>query len=68
MGHPDRSDFRRLWRNVLPAATGTVMEIGCGVGRITHTLDGIFAVVHASDPSPGMFECARRGALGENVI
>ncbi len=42
-----------------PAAQMRVLEIGCGAGRVTSALAGIFGEVHAVDVSGEMVRCAR---------
>jgi SAM-dependent methyltransferase len=41
-----------------------VLEIGCGVGRITKALAGFFGEVHAVDVSPEMIRLAREKLAG----
>jgi SAM-dependent methyltransferase len=41
-----------------------VLEIGCGAGRVTRALAGLFGEVHAVDVSGEMVEQARRGLRG----
>ena len=41
-----------------------VLEIGCGAGRVTRALAGLFGEVHAVDVSGEMVELARRALAG----
>ncbi|MEU8456038.1 class I SAM-dependent methyltransferase [Streptomyces griseoaurantiacus] len=43
----------------LPEGIGTVLEIGCGIGRLTPTLAAAARRVAALDMTPGMLESAR---------
>jgi 2-polyprenyl-3-methyl-5-hydroxy-6-metoxy-1,4-benzoquinol methylase len=43
--------MKRAGREINPAAT--VLELGCGTGRVTHALADLFAKVIAVDVSPG---------------
>ena len=43
-----------------PARTGTALDFGCGVGRLTRALAGRFTTVLGVDVSPRMVEQARR--------
>lgn len=56
----------RIWRDVrdavgyVPARGAVVVEIGCGVGRLTRAIAADVAHVHAFDISEGMLDVARR--------
>ena len=56
----------RIWRDLreaigyVPAHGDLVVEIGCGVGRLTRAIAGDVAHVHAFDISEGMLEVARQ--------
>lgn len=56
----------RIWRDLreaigyAPARGDVVVEIGCGVGRLTRAIAPDVAHVHAFDISEGMLEVARR--------
>ena len=57
---------RRIWRDLhdaighTPRHTDVVVEVGCGVGRLTRAIAGDVAHVHAFDISEGMLTVARR--------
>lgn len=56
-----------IWR-CGPASDRQMLEIGCGVGRMTRCLAGHFRKVHAVDISSEMLSLARRNLAGiENV-
>jgi SAM-dependent methyltransferase len=56
----------RIWRDVrdavgyVPTPGDVVVEIGCGVGRLTRAIAADVAHVHAFDISEGMLDVARR--------
>lgn len=50
----------RAQRLELPAARGSALDFGCGVGRVTHALVDHFASVLGVDASPSMLTRARR--------
>jgi len=61
-----RANFHQLVRPYLPVLLQgadprrcRVLEIGCGVGRMTRWFADTFGEVHALDVSPGMMERAR---------
>jgi len=57
---------RRIWHDVhhaigvAPRHTDVVVEVGCGVGRLTRAIAADVAHVHAFDISEGMLTVARR--------
>lgn len=59
----------RIWRDLregigyVPGRHDVVVEIGCGVGRLTRAIAADVAHVHAFDISEGMLEVARRSGL-----
>jgi ubiquinone/menaquinone biosynthesis C-methylase UbiE len=59
----------RIWRDLreavgyVPGHDDVVVEIGCGVGRLTRAIAADVAHVHAFDISEGMLEVARRSGL-----
>lgn len=63
-GRSDWDDFSRHWRHHWPELGGTVVEIGCGGGRLTHVLAETFDRVVALDVSADMIERARRASPG----
>ena len=67
LGQQDWRDFWALWQRSYLVARDTVMEIGCGAGRISNALADTFAVVHALDVSPGMLDFARRTCRKSNI-
>jgi ubiquinone/menaquinone biosynthesis C-methylase UbiE len=63
----DWLDFERVWRQTVGYEPGTVLEIGCGAGRITRMLAGTFAKVIATDVSSDMIEYARSRIKNEKI-
>lgn len=71
---PDVGSFWRsgvsIWREIKqhtgygPAPDDTVVEIGCGVGRLTRPISGEVGTVHAFDISPEMLAKAANDAPG----
>jgi len=55
----DWLDFELVWRRTVGFQPGTVLEIGCGAGRVTRALGRIFGEVHAVDVSGEMVARAR---------
>jgi SAM-dependent methyltransferase len=59
----------RIWRDLreaigyAPRREDVVVEIGCGVGRLTRAIAGDVGRVHAFDISEGMLAVARRAGL-----
>ena len=47
--------------------TKACLEVGCGVGRMTRQLAGVFDQVYALDVSEGMITAAKASAISENV-
>lgn len=66
MGRSDWADFRAHWHHYWPELGGTCLEIGCGVGRITHVLAEDFDFVIAVDVAEPMLERAA-AAVPSNV-
>jgi SAM-dependent methyltransferase len=58
----------RIWRDLhrtigyVPASSNVVVEVGCGVGRLTRAIASDVGHVHAFDISEGMLAVARRSA------
>jgi ubiquinone/menaquinone biosynthesis C-methylase UbiE len=63
----DWLDFERAWLQTVGYEPGTVLEIGCGAGRITRMLAGSFAKVVATDVSADMIAYARSRIRNENI-
>jgi SAM-dependent methyltransferase len=57
------TDMTNICRGMDPKQM-RVLEIGCGAGRITKALAGIFGEVHAVDISPEMIKLARENLAG----
>src|SRR3954468_14981274 len=58
-GRSDWEDFRSHWEHYQGALTGSCLEIGCGVGRLTRVLAEQFDSVHSLDVSDEMIAQAR---------
>jgi SAM-dependent methyltransferase len=58
-GRDDWAQFLSHWRHYEPAVGGSVVEIGCGAGRLTAALTGWFATVDSLDVSEDMIARAR---------
>jgi ubiquinone/menaquinone biosynthesis C-methylase UbiE len=65
LGRSNWEDFERHWRQYEPDLGGTVLEIGCGPGRVTKTLMERFDRVIALDVSARMIQLARKVAEAE---
>jgi SAM-dependent methyltransferase len=63
----DWHDFDSAWRKCGRDGSGTVLEIGCGAGRMTRMLSGTFANVIATDVSEDMITYGRARVNQENV-
>jgi ubiquinone/menaquinone biosynthesis C-methylase UbiE len=63
----DFADFDRVWSGVLARGSSSVLEIGCGAGRITNRLAGVFDHVVASDISPDMLTYAKQHVTAGNI-
>ena len=59
VGRSDWDDFRRHWKTYDSSLGGTCLEIGCGLGRITHALALNFDRVIGVDVAPEMLRRAR---------
>jgi SAM-dependent methyltransferase len=57
------NDLANICRGVDPKQM-RVLEIGCGAGRVTRALAGVFGEVHAVDISPEMIRLAREKLAG----
>ena len=66
LGESDWADFSVHWERYGINRT-SVLEIGCGAGRITLQLAKYFLRVHALDVSEGMLAYAREHVKAENV-
>ena len=66
VGRMDWEDFRSQWVHYAGSLGGTVLEIGCGAGRLTRQLSSEFDRVVALDVSNDMIERAR-AAAGSNA-
>lgn len=56
---PERTEVRRILRGA-PVRGARLLEIGCGNGRLTRRLAGVFASVVGVDPSAEEIARARR--------
>jgi SAM-dependent methyltransferase len=65
LGRSNWEDFELRWRQYAPDLGGTVLEIGCGPGRVTKALVETFDRVVALDVSPLMVQLARQVAQAE---
>jgi ubiquinone/menaquinone biosynthesis C-methylase UbiE len=63
----DWHDFDAAWQRTAAYSPGTVLEIGCGAGRITQMLSATFNRVVATDVSADMLEYARARIPASNV-
>ena len=61
LGYQDR------WQSSIGFHPGTVLEVGCGAGRITQMLAREFAQVLAVDVSQDAIDYARSRVLGSNI-
>lgn len=66
LGKSDWQDFKKIWEQY-GVKTGTCLEIGCGVGKITKQLSVDFDIVKAFDVSEGMINYAKKYILDSNV-
>ena len=64
-GETDWREFLDRWRKY-GLDKSSCLEIGCGTGRLTHSIAGDFLTVYGVDVSEGMIARARRH-VGENV-
>lgn len=64
-GASDWEDFARHWAHYAGQLRGDCVEIGCGVGRVTRCLEGVFARVTALDVSADMIAKARAVTGGD---
>ncbi len=65
----DVNDMQRqaVWRMVAPLTGRRVLDLGCGIGRLTGDLAGEAAEVVGVDYSPGMLSRARRSVRRPNA-
>ena len=66
-GRREWQDYHAMWRRFGMPAGGSVLEVGCGAGRMTACLTAVFDEVHALDVSPGMIELATRQVTAPNI-
>lgn len=66
LGESDWEDFSAYWERY-GVNKASVLEIGCGAGRITKPLVKYFQVVHAVDVSEGMIAYARAHVKAPSV-
>ena len=66
-GRRDWQDYGARWRRFGMPVGGSVLEVGCGAGRMTACLAAAFDEVHALDVSPGMIEFAIRQVTAANI-
>jgi SAM-dependent methyltransferase len=66
LGRSDWSDFVRHWESY-GLRKGSVVEIGCGAGRLTKAMAEYFDSVFALDVSQDMIEYARKRVGTKNV-
>jgi len=67
LGESDWEDFSAQWEQ-FGVNRNSVLEIGCGAGRITMPLAKYFKVVHALDVSEGMVAFAREHVNAPSVM
>lgn len=60
-------EYVELTRPGWEGATGPVLEVGCGAGRVTTALASVFPKIVAVDVSPAMLERARTLCTAPNV-
>lgn len=63
----DWDAFEAAWRQNIGFVPGTVLEIGCGAGRITQMLAMAFQHVTAADVSPAMIDYAKARISAQNI-
>ena len=63
----DWNSFCYAWQANAPFKNGSVLEIGCGAGRLTQMLAAQFQYVTAADVSPGMIAYAKEHVTVANV-
>lgn len=63
----DWQDFRQAWRRSTGYRPGTLLEIGCGAGRITAELANEFEQVIATDVSADILDYARERIRAVNI-
>jgi SAM-dependent methyltransferase len=66
LGESDWKDFSTYWERY-GVDRSSVVELGCGTGRITMQLAKYFKVVHAVDVSEGMIAYARKHINSSSV-
>lgn len=66
IGRSDWEDFRAQWLHYAGELSGTVMEVGCGAGRLTRQLASEFDRVEGLDVSADMIE-RTHAATPDNV-
>lgn len=66
-GESGRERYDRFLLSQVPAAAVDVLEVGCGLGRLTAALAGGTRQVVGMDVSPEMIERARQKARGRRV-
>jgi ubiquinone/menaquinone biosynthesis C-methylase UbiE len=62
VGDSDVADAVARWRRYEPSLQGTCVEVGCGAGRMTRSLTGVFEHVIGLDVSEEMLELAAKAA------
>lgn len=67
LGRRDWADFYSLWKKFFPVNQDSILEIGCGAGRITKQLAGTFVHVFAIDVSRDMMAFAKNNIKAGNV-
>lgn len=68
LGRQDWHDFYSVWNRLLPVNTDSILEIGCGAGRITKQLVATFDQVYAIDVSKDMIAFAKKNITEGNVV
>jgi ubiquinone/menaquinone biosynthesis C-methylase UbiE len=63
----DWNDFSGAWRKTIGYEAGTVLEIGCGAGRITRRLSNEFSSVIASDVSEDVMAYGKARIASPNI-
>lgn len=66
LGRRDWNDFAQHWKRY-GLDPSTVVEIGCGAGRLTKHMASAFGHIHALDISSGMIEYAKARIQDSNI-
>ena len=65
--NPETPEDVPFYQNLIPSPTASILELGCGTGRVTVPLAGYCQYIHGIDLSPAMISICQEKLSRENI-